>query len=119
MRGDLTLRLDDGTNTETFLRVARLRPLHLEIERRRVRLEGLLRACDAYALVSLGRLFAEGCAANWQIFVPGLGTLEGAFRIDALHVQGDDTRLSLASQGETNLAAVAASTGAEDDTSVE
>lgn len=132
----LSLAMDDGTDTGTFLAVAKLRSESLTLdgalidirdsnalvrlpERRaggefaRVRLAAAGVLVDAQGDVLLQRLFLDEAVVRWAIAVPWLGTLEGPFRMTRLDFQGNsvagtDFEIALESAGHIAFAASAA-----------
>ena len=134
--GDISLAIDDGTGTATFLTIARLRADHLTLAGDRMRidhlnvralspasiagrvaqagLEGVGLLEDEQGDVRLQRLFLDGTILCWRILLPSCGTLEGPFRIRRLHCRsahGSDFALVLESHGPIAFEASAELTG--------
>jgi TP901-1 family phage major tail protein len=107
---DLLLKLDDGTGT--FISVAGLRTQRLTLNAdtvdvthaesagqwrellagagvRRASLSGSGVFKDEASDVQVRQIFFDGVIRNWQIIVPALGTIAGAFQISSLDYRGD------------------------------
>ena len=124
---DLLLKLGDGGGPETFSTVAGLRATSLSFNaeivdvthaqsagRWRELLDGGVRSAsvsgagvflDDATAQSIRALFFSGGLRNWQVIIPGLGTIEGPFHLANLDYAGDHDReatvsVSLASAGE-------------------
>ncbi|MEO0400305.1 MAG: phage major tail protein, TP901-1 family [Pseudomonadota bacterium] len=129
---DVLLKLGDGADPEAFTTVAGLRATSLSFNTEAVdvthaqsagRWRELLDAGVKAASVSgsgvflndataqsIRTLFFTGGLRNWQLIIPGLGTVEGAFHLANLDYAGEHDReatvsLSLASAGALNFTA--------------
>ncbi len=124
---DLLIRLGDGGSPESFSSVAGLRATSLAFNAQAVDvtnadsagmwrelLEGGVKSAslsgsgvfkDAASDAALRQVFFDGTTANYQVVVPGFGTVAGPFRITQLQYDGPH-------DGEVKVSLALASAGA-------
>jgi TP901-1 family phage major tail protein len=129
---DLLLKIGDGGSPESFASVAGLRARTLAFNStnidvtnadsggwRELMADGVQSAAisgsgvfkDAASDEALRAAFFAGTAPNWQVVIPGFGTVAGPFRITSLQYDGPHDgevkiALSLASAGSLTFAAL-------------
>ncbi len=130
---DLLLKIGDGGSPESFTTVAGLKAKTLAFNStsidvtnadsadgwRELMAGGIKSASlsgsgvfkDAASDAALRAAFFAGAAPNWQVVIPGFGTVTGPFRITALQYDGPHDgevkiSLSLASAGALSFAGV-------------
>jgi TP901-1 family phage major tail protein len=124
---DLLIRIGDGGSPESFSSVAGLRATSLAFNAQAVDvtnadsagmwrelLEGGVKSAslsgsgvfkDAASDAALRQVFFDGTTANYQVVVPGFGTVAGPFRITQLQYDGPH-------DGEVKVSLALASAGA-------
>jgi TP901-1 family phage major tail protein len=129
---DLLLKIGDGASPETFTSVAGLRARTLAFNStniditnadsggwRELLADGVKSATlsgsgvfkDAASDEAMRAAFFAGTAPNWQIVIPGFGTVQGPFRLTSLQYDGPHDgevkiALSLASAGSLSFTAL-------------
>lgn len=129
---DLLLKIGDGGSPESFTSVAGLRARTLAFNStnidvtnadsggwRELMADGVKSAAisgsgvfkDAASDAALRAAFFAGSAPNWQVVIPGFGTVEGPFRLTSLQYEGPHDgevkmSLSLASAGALSFTAL-------------